>query len=217
MTETVEATPFCWKEALTAYVTEYGDRPKTAAALARHGERETPEFFKSYGSLRALEKATWAEFGRRTRMILEADETYGEYSGREKLLAFWFTLFSEFGRERAFAAAYESLLRAPALGMPRVLEGLKEEILEWAEPVIETALEDGELVERPMVTKYYARGLVFPTYCLLLFWLDDESAQCQNTDQAIEKTVHALFDCGGKNLFDSWLDLGKFVVQQGRR
>lgn len=217
MTETVETTTFCWKEALTAYVTDTGQRPKTVAALARHHERKTPDFFKEYGSLSALEKATWADFGRRTRHILEADETYGDYSGREKLLAFWFTFFAELGRERAFALAYERRFRTPSLQSPRVLDGLKEEILEWAEPVVETALEDGELVARPLVSKYYAQGLAFPTFCLLVFWLNDESEQFQDTDQAVEKTVHALFDSGGKNIFDSWLDLGKFVVQQGRR
>ncbi len=216
MTETVEETTFCWQDALLAYVGEHGTPPKTVAALARANDHSAKTFFKEFGSLRALEKKTWASFAVRTRRILESDETYGDYSGREKLLAFWFTFFAELGQARDFALAYQPALRLPTLGTPPLLDGLKAEILAWAEPVIECALADGELVDRPLVAKYYGQGLVVPSFCLLMFWLNDESEQFQNTDQAVEKTVHALFDCGGKNFLDSWLDLGKFVVQKAR-
>jgi len=48
---------------------------------------------------------------------------------------------------------------------------------------------------------------------VLNFWLNDDSAQFEKTDAAIEKAVHLSFDLMGKGPLDTMVDFAKFLYQ----
>ncbi|MFN6082873.1 MAG: TetR/AcrR family transcriptional regulator, partial [Bacteroidota bacterium] len=45
------------------------------------------------------------------------------------------------------------------------------------------------------------------------FWLKDQSAGFEKTDEAIERSVNLAFDLMGRSPLDSMIDFGKFLFQ----
>ena len=51
---------------------------------------------------------------------------------------------------------------------------------------------------------------------VLMFWIKDESAEFEKTDEAIEKSVNLAFDLMGKGVVDNVFEFGKFLYQQAK-
>jgi hypothetical protein len=51
---------------------------------------------------------------------------------------------------------------------------------------------------------------------VLMFWVKDESAEFEKTDEAIEKSVNLAFDLMGKGVVDNVFEFGKFLFQQAK-
>ena len=47
---------------------------------------------------------------------------------------------------------------------------------------------------------------------ILRFWVNDDSADCERTDAAIEKSVACVFDFMEEGIFDTAFDFGKFLL-----
>lgn len=203
-------------EALLAAYQEYllthGKQPSTVYKFCLDLGLKEADFYKVAGSFEALEKLIWSDYIHKTIHRLEADGDYANFSAREKLLAFYFTLAETLKANRSFCVLL--LNRHPKLEIvPGFLKPFKSKFEEFVSQVLNDGKSKGEVAERPYLDKRYPQLFWVHLSLLLLFWKDDDSTDFEKTDAFIEKSVNLAFDLIGKGALDSAIDFGKFLYQ----
>jgi hypothetical protein len=176
-----------------------------------HGISEQ-DFYREYGSFETLDKKLWQELIEQTIARLKHDETYPEFSCREKVLAFYFTLTEELKARRSLYRYYLDL--PPRLQLvPGFLQGFKPVFDTFVSGILEEGMLTGEIAQRPVLDKQYPHLFGMHLLFILHFWKDDGSPGLEHTDAAIEKSVNLAFDLIAKGTVDSLIDFGKFLYQ----
>jgi AcrR family transcriptional regulator len=199
------------RQALLNYVTEKGKRPSFVFRLMDDQGLVGVDFFEHYQSIKELEREIWGEFFEETIQRLHAEPVFAEYTAREKLLAFYFTLIDVLKEHEGFSRYY--LRSAHYLPQPSFLKLSKDTYRRFIGQIIAFGKESGEVVDRFVLSDQYDEIIWFQLLFILKFWSDDDSEDSQMTDAAIEKAVNTIFDLMGRNPIDSIFDFGKFVVQ----
>jgi hypothetical protein len=194
------------------FVLTEGRRPNSVYQLMKQLGQEETVFYEHFSTFTELEDQLWQEFATETISRLHQEPVYNEYSGREKLLAFYFTLLEVLKPKRSFVNFSLSEVKKPEL-MPAFLKGFREKYTDFVKDLIRESIDKGEIVDRPLVGSRYDEGLWVQFLFILNFWLRDRSLKFEKTDAAIEKSVHLSFDLMGRSFVDSFVDLGKFIVQ----
>jgi hypothetical protein len=96
------------------------------------------------------------------------------------------------------------------------LDTLKVIVENFADDVIKQGLESGELADRRFLSKRYKDGLWMQFGFVLNFWIKDNSAGFEKTDEAIEKGVNVTFDLFQRSPIDNLLEYGKFLAKNSR-
>jgi len=91
------------KEAFIDFVLEHGKEPASIYKFAKDLKMNEVDFYNHYNSFKALQKHIWADFLKETIENLHAEESFMEYSSREKLLALYFTLIEVLKTNRSYA------------------------------------------------------------------------------------------------------------------
>jgi AcrR family transcriptional regulator len=189
---------------------EKGHLPVSRTEIAAAAGLGIAQFEATFTSLEALQDAVWVEYLRTTLETLERSAEFAQYNVREKLLAFYYTLFEKLGDEEDFCRMFE-----PKLGFwnynPAFLGGFKHAYLIFVNELISEGIDSGEIAERMVLGDEYA-GWHWPQLLFLLNkWVADESEGNTFTDQAVEKSVNLGFDIMGRNVLDSAFDFAKFM------
>jgi hypothetical protein len=142
---------------------------------------------------------------------LHSDPIFVEYSSREKLLAFYFTLIEVLKEREKFSKVY--LRRLNFLPLKSFMSGFKENYIRFINSVLSQGKQEGEVIERYVVSDQYDQIIWLQLVFVLKFWASDNSDDFEKTDAAIEKAVNTLYDLIGRNPVDSLFDLGKFIYQ----
>jgi AcrR family transcriptional regulator len=194
------------------HLLNHGQRPASVYKFCIDLGIKEDEFYDHFGSFDGLERKIWKAFIERTILRLKADESYTDFSSREKLLAFYYTFFEELKSSRSFILVQLQNHRKLEL-TPEFLKDFRQEYLAFVESILNVGKTNGEVAKRPYIDKQYPELLWFHMGFLLLFWKDDSSAGFEKTDAAIEKSVNLAFDLIGKGAVDSMIDFGKFLYQ----
>jgi AcrR family transcriptional regulator len=195
------------------YVLEHGQIPPSVYKLAKLLNIQEAEFYTHFSSLGALQSALWVESFDRTLVNLYAQEIYGGYSAREKLLAFFFTWIEELKKDRSYLLVlYDQSHPMSKLPPPEVGQ-FKEKFKDFAKSVLMEGKETEEIAKRPFISDRYDEGLWLQVWFIFRFWIKDSSTSFEKTDVAIEKSVHLAFDLMGKSPLDSMVDFAKFLFQ----
>ena len=192
---------------------EEGERPKSVFKLCQIAGVSERDFYSQYGSLDALEKASWRQLVRDTIAKLESDAEYGTYNARQKLLAFYYTYF-----DIALEWRSRLLLAFPKFRVgfpPDNLKGFREAFIDWVKPVLKEAVDTNEIAERKRINDRYPEAIFGMAWFLTDYNLMDESEGFQDTDALVEKTVNTFFDAAPTQVVDTGFDLLKFLI--GRR
>jgi len=141
----------------------------------------------------------------KTISVCQSDESYVQYSVREKMLAFSFTFLQNLSEdETAFAAVFQQRslpwLRTSMLGQ------LKNEFILYVNQLLQEGTNSGEVQARPFIANYYQEVLWNAFLAILYFWAKDRSEHKENTDVMVEKTVHFALDLLAPNAVDSGID-----------
>jgi AcrR family transcriptional regulator len=200
------------KEAYIQYVLENGAQPASVYKFMKDLRMKEATFYQYYNSFTALNKQVWAGFARKTIESCEAEEAFQAYSGREKLLAFYFTLIEVLKEQRSFVLQGLHEMKRPQI-TPEFLSIFKQHFLKFIDSILLEAKETDEVVDRPFISDRYGEGLWLQVLFVLNFWSKDESKDFEKTDAAIEKAVHLSFDLMGKSALDSMVDFAKFLYQ----
>jgi hypothetical protein len=197
------------------YVLTQGEQPKSVYVFAKNNEITEEEFYRFFGSFEALEQNIWAETATKTITEIKTQEIWPQYSSREKALSFFYSFFELLKSSRSFAI-YSFNRQPKGLSHPRALDTLKVIVENFADEVIKEGLESGELADRRFLSKRYKDGLWMQFGFVLNFWINDNSAGFEKTDEAIEKGVNVTFDLFQRSPIDNLLEYGKFLAKNGK-
>ena len=200
------------KQAYIDYVLTRGERPQSVYVFAKKQKISEAYFYEFFASFDALEQNIWAEIGLKVIGEIKAQAVWAEYSAREKALSFFYGFFELLRASRSFALY--SLKHAPkGLTTPRVFEKLKEVFLTFSDEILAEGLDTGELKDRKFFTKRYKDALWAQFGFVLNFWMRDDSANFEKTDEAIEKGLNVTFDLFERSPIDNLFEYGKFIAQ----
>lgn len=196
------------------HINSTGKKPISIAAFSKTLDISEEEFYKYYSSFTAIENYIFKGLVERTAENLNADETYQNYSIREKLLAFHFTLLEELKKQRSFISFYFDNKRWFATSR---IAGLKNPIVEYLNELVNAGIDSGEIAKRFSLHKLYADGGYMQTISVIHFWCNDHSDRMEKTDGFIERSVNFTMDLISRNGIDSGFELGKFLFQQFKK
>lgn len=203
------------KQAYRDYLLMEGKQPASVFKFCKDNSMAEAEFYDHFGSFEALEKSIWQGYIENTRQKLEADEAYAQFTSREKILTFYFSLAEMLKSDRSFVLFQLKSVKNPA-ATPSFLKGFKASFEEWITGVLNEGKGTGEIAMRPFIDKRYNSLFWIHLMFILQFWSKDDSANFEKTDAAIEKSVALAFDLMGKGVLDNAIDFGKFLYQNSK-
>lgn len=199
-------------DAYKHYVLEHGQEPPSVYKFTSDLKIKETVFYNHFNSFSAVRQHIWKGFATETITALHAEEAFVQYSAREKLLAFYFTLIEVLKENRSYALTDLKHMKKPEI-TPDFLKGFKTHFNKFVEEILMQAKETEEVIDRPLIGNKYGEGLWIQALFVLNFWTKDESKGFEKTDAAIEKAVNVSFDLMGKSPIDSMLDFAKFLYQ----
>ncbi|MEM6299639.1 MAG: TetR family transcriptional regulator C-terminal domain-containing protein, partial [Bacteroidota bacterium] len=191
------------------YVRENGRQPNSVFKLAQQIGIDEKAFYREYTSFGQIEQEVWAGYFEKTLSQLESEDVYAEYSVREKMLAFFYTLVEHLKADRSF------LVGSTPKGniSSKTLETFKMKYREYSRDLIDEGIMREEIEPRAFFSERYPDLLWVEASYVIKFWLKDKTADFESTDAAIEKAVNFSMDLLGRNIADSTIDFVKFFFQ----
>jgi len=196
------------------YVNTNGKSPVSTASFCNEINITEAEFYESYSSVQALLNDIFKRMVDTTIDTLNNDDTYANYTIREKLLAFYYTLIEELKKQRSFISYYFENSRWSKTAMN---DGLKKSIKQYLSDLVDVGIESTEIPNRFNIHKLYADAGYLQAISVIHFWVHDTSDQLEKTDGFIERAVNFSMDVIGRNSLDSGFELGKFIFQQFKK
>jgi hypothetical protein len=202
------------RKAYMDFVLTEGAQPKSVYIFAKKNKMTEAEFYQHFGSFEALEQSIWSGLALNTLIEIRGQEVWPQYTSREKGLSWFYAFFEQLKGSRSFAV-YSIQHQPKSFTTPRVFEKLKEVFEGFAEEIIREGIESGELSDRRFLSKRYKDALWVQFGFVLSFWINDNSAGFEKTDEAIEKGVNVTFDLFQRSPIDNLFEYGRFLAKNG--
>lgn len=200
------------KESYINYLLTNGKNPASVYVFVNDLEISETDFYQEFGSFDALNKEIWNDFIQSTIVTLQQSKEYGDYTAREKLLSFYFTMMEVLKLNRSYVLfSYENNDKKELL--PSFLKKVRTTYLDFINVLIEEGLQTGEMKKRPYISERYAEALWLQFLFVIRFWVKDDSKNFEQSDALVEKTVKLTFELLGESPLDSFIDLAKFLYQ----
>ena len=199
------------KEAFIKYVETQKEIPSWSYQFTDALELDAGRFYDFYPSLSKMEVDIWKDMFNSLLRRLESEPSYQEYTAREKMLAFYFTLIDIMSQRRVFITILYKRLRLSV--MPSFLKSFRAQYMDYVTDLIRQAKSENEALSRPVVDEFYEYGLWWQCQFIIWFWTRDQSEGFELTDAAIERAVHLSFDLMGPTPLDSLVSFAKFLYQ----
>jgi len=192
------------------HVLTEGSDPTSVFLFAEKLEMTEAQFYQHFTSFESLKGQIWLRYFEDTLSVLQKDESYANYSSREKLLAFYYTLLEHLKIDRSFVQyCFKSKSKKEII--PGFLKDFKVHFEKYVNELISEGVDNNEIQKRPVIGDKYHEALWLQLLFVVNFWLKDSSHQFQNTDAAVEKAVTLSFDLMGPGPLDTMLDFAKFL------
>ena len=157
----------------------------------------------------------WVELTAETIDTIRQQEVWIQYSSRDRMLSFFYSYIEVLKKQRSFII-YSLRKHTAKFAAPAVLSGVKPIFENFAEELINEGVESGELADRKFLTKRYKDALWIQYAFIINFWITDDSAGFEKTDEAIEKGINVTFDLFQRSPLDNLFEYGKFLSRNGR-
>lgn len=203
------------KNAYIDYVLLNDQKPKSVYSFVKKLKISEAEFYDFYASFESIEKNIWVELTIETISTLQEQEVWEQYSSRDRVLAFFYSYVEVLKKQRSFII-YTLKDQKNRLSAPDALSGVKAIFENFAEQIINEGLDTGELADRKFLSKRYKDALWIQFGFILNFWVSDDSAGFEKTDEAIEKGINVTFDLFQRSPLDNLLEYGKFLSRNGK-
>lgn len=200
------------RDAYVEYLLVNGKQPASIYKFCLDLGIKEDQFYQFFGSFDSIERECWKSFIDQTINSLTSDSSFSDFTTREKVLAFYFTLAEVLKTNRSFILQQLQHHKKPEI-VPHFLKPFKSRFEEFFGTILQEGKSKGEVAERPYLDKRYPQLFWLHFSFLLLFWKEDDSANFEKSDAFIEKSVNLAFDLIGKGAFDSAIDFAKFLYQ----
>jgi len=197
------------------YVLTNGEAPKSVYNFAKSLKISESDFYKIYSSFSMIEKKVWEDLTLQTLIKIKEQEVWAQYSSREKMLSFFYSYIEVLKTQRSFII-YTLKNHTKRLATPDVLSEVKPLFENFAEDIINEGIDSGELTERKFISKHYKDALWIQFAFIINFWIDDDSAAFEKTDEAIERGINVSFDLFKKSPLDNLFEYGKFLSRNSK-
>lgn len=187
-----------------------GRAPNSVYEFCKKNKVNEASFYEHFNSLSHLRKMILVQFINDTIETLDNDSDYNSFTGKEKLLALFYTLFEHFKDSRSYL-----------ITKYRDTESMKGKLDDWSmfflqfnarvEQILSEAKQSEEIVNRPYVGNHYSKIYKIVLAYVFRVWINDESNGFETTDAAIEKSVNSSFELLSSGPLDTLLDFGKFA------
>jgi len=203
------------KNAYIDYVLINDEKPKSVYSFVKKLKITEADFYEFYASFESIEKNIWVELTLETISTIEEQEVWNQYSSRERILAFFYSYVEVLKKQRSFII-YTLKSHISKFSTPDALSGVKPIFENFAEEILNEGLESGELANRKFLSKKYKDAVWLQFGFILNFWINDNSAGFEKTDEAIEKGINVTFDLFERSPLDNLLEYGKFLSRNGK-
>lgn len=200
------------KEAYILHVLTHGQPPASVFVFAKELKLKETDFYLHFSSFGAVENSIWIGMFEETLKRLNDDEVYHGYSARERLLAFYYTWVEALRGNRSFITYCLQKSKKVEI-VPSFMKAVKAAFIEYVDGLLADAIQNEEVLDRPVLSKRYADGIWIQFLFVLNFWVKDNSKGFEATDVAIEKAVNLSFDMMGRGPLDAMVDFAKFLYQ----
>ena len=199
--------------AYTAYVLNHGKRPESIYSFAQDLEISESEFYQHYASFDAIDQSFLTTLFHKTVELIEKNEDYASFDGKDKLLTLYYTLFEMLTANRSFVMALMGKSHNPMKHM-RNLHPLRAAFKKYVHAlnldIVDLKIEG--------LKKYQDKGvgeLAWAQFMFILkFWMTDTSKGFEKTDVLIEKSVQTGFSLVNSEPVNNLIDLGKFLWKE---
>ncbi|TXF79136.1 TetR family transcriptional regulator C-terminal domain-containing protein [Chryseobacterium sp.] len=176
------------------------------------------DFYKYYSGFEQLEGDFLVYFMQESIRLISSEESYSQYSPKDRMLSFYFTFFEQLTLNRSLVLY---LLDGKKSALPNLkklwpLRKVYQHFMSGlgiTEPLMEINNENSEKIE-----KFRNKGIeeVFWGHLLatLKFWMEDTSSSFEKTDIFIEKSLDTSFALLEVQPLKKILDLGKFLFKE---
>lgn len=196
------------------YVLTHDEQPKSVYSFVKKLKISEAEFYEFYASFESIEKLIWVDLTVETISVIRQQEVWEQYSSREKMLSFFYSYIELLKKQRSFIV-YSLKHHTARFASPAVLSGVKPIFENFSDELISEGLENGELADRKFLTKRYKDALWVQYAFIINFWINDDSAGFEKTDEAIEKGINVTFDLFQRSPLDNLFEYGKFLSRNG--
>lgn len=203
------------KNAYIDFVLVHDEQPKSVYSFVKKLKISEADFYQFYASFESIEKLVWVELTVETISTIQEQEVWPQYSSRERILAFFYSYIEVLRKQRSFIL-YTLKKHSGKWFAPAVLSGVKPIFENFAEETINEGIDSGELADRKFFSERYKDALWVQFRFLIDFWLNDDSAGFEQTDEAIERGINVSFDLFQHSPLDNLLDYGKFLSRNGK-
>lgn len=194
------------------YVLENETVPKSVFKFCKEIRVKEEEFYALFGSFDGLQKSIWNQFFENTINLIEQDKQYETYSGKDKMLSFFFSFFELLNLNRSYVLF---VLNNGQGNMEKLaqLRGLRTQIKNYGATLVEERNAQKNLKILKQNSKIVSEAVWVQFLLLLKFWKEDNSPGLEKTDIAIEKSVSTVFEVFDNTPLERIIDLGKFLYK----
>ena len=203
------------KNSYIDYVLTNGEPPKSVYTFVKKLKITEADFYKMFGSFDAIEKAVWEDLTLQAIITIKEQEVWSRYTSREKMLSFFYSYIELLKTKRSFII-YTLKKNPKKITTPLVLSGSRLVFESFAEDIVNEGLDSGELEDRKFLSKRYKDALWVQFAFIINFWMNDDSAGFEKTDEAIEKGINVTFDLFQRSPIDNLIEYGKFLTRNGK-
>jgi len=198
-------------DAYRDYVLTEGKNPSSVYQLGKMAGFTEAAFYAHFSSIARLESEIWLDHLEEITRSVKANPEYNSFSGRDKLLLFFFSMVQQLRKDRSFICWSAASWAKPGKHSA-ARKAVAEKVKDYFSEVLGEASASGEIKERTKISNHYADALLLSFWFILDFWIKDESRDFEDSDALIEKTIGLALDLLGESPLEKALDLGKFLI-----
>ncbi len=202
-------------DAYIDYVLTHNEKPNSVYVFTKNIKMKEGDFYNHFSSFDAIDSDIWLELLEQTITDIQNQEVYQNYSTREKALAFYYTFTENLKNKRSFAV-YSIKQAGKSFHTPAIFKKMKASFEQYADALIAEGLDSQELTERKFISDKYKDALWVQLAFIVNFWVTDDSAGFEKTDEAIEKGINVTFDLMSRSPIDNLIEYGKFLAKNGK-
>lgn len=201
-------------ESYKAFYQQHDRVPNSTEEFENYLGNDSMETLQSFNPLLTLRTHIWESYFFKALERCQADPQFEHYACREIYLSMLYNIVGVLNEEAKLNKEMISFNKSlPSI--PKELKRMKAAAADFYKQMISAGQNSGEIADRNLVNFQYNKWCWYGTLFVIFFWKKDSSEHSEQTDVAIEKVAHLIFDILNPNALDSSLEFFTFLFKQG--